>query len=474
MPAKRTYPRTQRICVVLLLLGDVGFCFLGLCAGYWVRFVSPLRHIGLGAEAQPGLREYSPLLFLGTLFLIGTYTNLNLYDSRLLLRPHRSVSVILRGTFLWFLIFLGTSLILKFQPSVSRIFVALSCITTLGVMACWRFAFYHLLSRSPWSRRIIQRVVIVGWSKDADQLAQAIHRDQNHAYEFCGTIATGNRPPSPAATGPSALGDLAELESILELNLIDIAVVADLDLTREQIAELAQLCERKYVAFKVIASFFQIFVSNLRLQTISGVPILGVEAIPSQSLINRFIKRTTDLLGAVVGLAASAPIVLIFAYLIKRESPGPALYRQRRVGLDGKAFTIYKLRSMRPDAERETGAQWAKPGDNRRLKVGAFLREWNLDELPQFWNVLIGNMSLVGPRPERPELIAQFEREIPHYNSRHEMRPGITGWAQVNGLRGDTSLVERIRYDLYYIENWSLWFDIQILLLTFLRRDNAY
>jgi lipopolysaccharide/colanic/teichoic acid biosynthesis glycosyltransferase len=126
------------------------------------------------------------------------------------------------------------------------------------------------------------------------------------------------------------------------------------------------------------------------------------------------------------------------------------------------------------DAENDSGPAWAVEGDPRRLKIGAFMREWNLDELPQFWNVLVGDMSLVGPRPERPELIAQFEKEVPHYNPRHEVRPGITGWAQVNGLRGNTSLVERIRYDLYYIENWSLWFDLQILLLTFTRRQNAY
>jgi lipopolysaccharide/colanic/teichoic acid biosynthesis glycosyltransferase len=149
------------------------------------------------------------------------------------------------------------------------------------------------------------------------------------------------------------------------------------------------------------------------------------------------------------------------------------IYRQVRTGRYGRPFTIYKLRSMRLNAEA-SGAQWAVSGDPRRLKVGAFMRENNLDELPQFWNVLVGDMSLVGPRPERPELIRKFEKEIPHYNPRHEVRPGITGWAQVNGLRGNTSLVERIKYDLYYIENWSLWFDLQILLLTFSRNKNAY
>jgi exopolysaccharide biosynthesis polyprenyl glycosylphosphotransferase len=210
------------------------------------------------------------------------------------------------------------------------------------------------------------------------------------------------------------------------------------------------------------------------MQTISGVPILGVETLVSQSLTNQLIKRSTDILGALVGLTLSLPLMVVLAALVKRESPGPAVYRQIRVGLHGKPFTIYKLRSMHLDAETQSGARWAQPQDPRRLKIGAFMREWNLDELPQFWNILIGDMSLVGPRPERPELIAQFAYVIPHYTPRHEMRPGLTGWAQVNGLRGNTSLTERIRYDLYYIENWSFWFDVQILVLTFSHRQNAY
>ena len=218
----------------------------------------------------------------------------------------------------------------------------------------------------------------------------------------------------------------------------------------------------------------QIFVSNLRMQTVSGVPLLGVEQIPLHAIPNRMLKRAVDILGAVVGLALSAPVIAVLAILIRREGAGPIFYKQIRTGRLGENFTIYKLRSMKVGAESETGPQWAVANDPRRSKIGAFMREWNLDEVPQFWNVLIGDMSLVGPRPERPELIKQFELEIPHYNPRHEVRPGITGWAQVNGLRGNTSLSECIRYDLYYIENWSLWLDIQILLLTFVKKKNAY
>jgi exopolysaccharide biosynthesis polyprenyl glycosylphosphotransferase len=473
MPARRIYSRVQRGFLLMQLLGDIVFCFVGVYAGYWLRFATFFRHVGVGADVQPDFRSWSALLLLGTAFLIGTCAYLGLYDSRLLLRTHRAVSIIIRGTSIWFLIFLSTSLILKFQPAISRIFVALSCLTVVIAMTAWRFLFYALISYSRWVALIVQQVAVVGWSEEASRLYQAVSGDRNHAYNICGVVTTNSAHEKPLPELP-VLGRLAEIDAIVKAGFLDIVVVADLDLPKEQLLSLAETCERHYVAFKVIPSFFQIFVSNLRMQTISGVPILGVEALASQTFTNQMIKRTTDLLGSFVGLILSFPLMVTLAILIKRESPGPAIYRQTRVGQHGKPFTIYKLRSMHLNAESQSGARWADPQDPRRLKIGAFMREWNLDELPQFWNILLGDMSLVGPRPERPELIAQFAYAIPHYSPRHEMRPGLTGWAQVNGLRGNTSLAERIRYDLYYIENWSFWFDFQILLLTFVQHQNAY
>jgi exopolysaccharide biosynthesis polyprenyl glycosylphosphotransferase len=236
---------------------------------------------------------------------------------------------------------------------------------------------------------------------------------------------------------------------------------------------LSQLCEREFVQFKVLPSFFQILVSGLHLETISGVPILGVAELPLDRLGARVAKKALDLCGGLVGLVLSIPIITVFSILVYLEAPGPVFYHQIRMGRKGRHFKIYKIRSMRLDAE-QNGPRWAEKNDPRRLKIGALMREWNLDELPQFWNVLKGDMSLVGPRPERPELIERFKHEIPYYNARHASKPGITGWAQVNGLRGNTSLTERIRYDLYYLENWSIWLDCQILFQTFLKRENAY
>jgi exopolysaccharide biosynthesis polyprenyl glycosylphosphotransferase len=472
MRSKRPFSRTQTTLLLVQLAGDLIVSFAGLSLGYWLRFHSALQHIGLeNPYARYG--TYVSLLALGALFLIGSYVFLRLYSPRLLLRPHRSALIIVRATFFWFLIFFSISFILKFEPSVSRIFAATACGTTLVAMFVWRYAFFHLLKRSRWRERIIQRVVVIGWSDEAARLARAILHDNNHPYQVYGIVTTGEGEPG-GTNGERILGPLAELNSIVERDSIDIVVVADLSLPKERLLEIVSACERHYIAFKIIPSVFQIFVSNLRMDTISGVPLMGVEALAIWDVTNQLCKRLFDVAGASIGLALSAPVMLVMAFLIKHESPGPVVFRQVRTGRHGRPFVIYKLRSMNLDAEKDTGARWAVPSDPRRLKIGAFMRRWNLDELPQFWNVLIGDMSLVGPRPERPELIAKFEKDIPHYNPRHEMRPGMTGWAQVNGLRGNTSLTERIRYDLYYVENWSLWFDLHILLVTLFRWQNAY
>ncbi len=472
MPVKRSYPRSQNFLLTIQFSGDVVFSYLGLCIGYWLRFNTPLRRIGVESGDLTFL-TYNPLLLLGSGLLVASFAYLKLYDARLLLRPQRSANIILRGAFFWFLTFLSTSLILKFEPAISRLFVATSFLTTLAAISAWRYLFYYSLSNSVWQERITQRVALIGWNAEADNLVQAILNDKNHPYSVYGLISTMGTS-SQASSPQNLLGSVQDLDGILAEHLIDIVVIADLDLNRDKLLHIAAICERRYVDFKVIPSFFQVFVSNLRMQTISGVPLLGIEQLPLNSLPNQFLKRTVDIVGALVGLVISTPVIGLLAVIVRRESRGPIFYRQVRTGLHGESFTIYKLRSMRPDAESGSGPQWAVADDPRRLRIGAFMREWNLDELPQFWNILKGDMSLVGPRPERPELIKQFEQEIPHYNPRHEVRPGLTGWAQVNGLRGNTSLIDRIRYDLYYIENWSPWFDLQIMVLTFFRRQNAY
>jgi exopolysaccharide biosynthesis polyprenyl glycosylphosphotransferase len=269
------------------------------------------------------------------------------------------------------------------------------------------------------------------------------------------------------------LGDYSDIGDIFHDQGIDMVMLADVNCVKGEIVGLANLCEREMVQFKIVPSYFQILVSGLQLETVSGVPVLGVSQLPLDLAVNFLLKRVVDIVGATVGILLSIPLVAIFGLLVYMESPGPIFYRQRRMGRNGQPFSIIKIRSMKLDAEKGSVVGWTVKDDPRRLRVGAFMRKMNIDEVPQFWNVLKGEMSLVGPRPERPELIANFKDEIPHYNARHNAKPGITGWAQIKGLRGDTDLGERIRADLYYLENWNVLLDFQIMALTFFRRKNA-
>jgi exopolysaccharide biosynthesis polyprenyl glycosylphosphotransferase len=205
-----------------------------------------------------------------------------------------------------------------------------------------------------------------------------------------------------------------------------------------------------------------------------GVPLVGIRHIPLHYPWNRFVKRCSDLVGSAAGLILSSPAVALAAIAIKLDSKGPVFYSQERCGEDGTCFRLYKLRTMAEDAEKDTGPVWATENDPRCTRVGAVLRKYNLDELPQLYNVLRGDMSLVGPRPERPHFVSRFTEDMPKYMIRHAVKSGITGWAQVNGLRGDTNIKARLRYDMYYLENWSILFDLKIILMTLFARRNAY
>jgi len=467
-------PPTARLRKVLLpaalVLGDTLFAFAALSLGYWLRYASPLGNLGIDVP-DATFAAYLPLLLVGVAFLIGAYAQLNLYTERLLLRKYQSVSLIIKGTTLWFAAYLGLSLVLKFEPPISRLFVAIAFACVIVVMFCWRSFFYYLLTRPVWRYRLRPRLPILGRTRQARALSRQMANQPAHPYHFCGAI-----PLPGEAAAPEPLGTFEQLETALRTHQIDVLIAARSDLPRELMIQAVETCERTYTEWKVIPSSFQILLSGLRLQTIGRLPVLGVEELAINQLFNRALKRTVDLIGALVGLLLGAPFVLVLAALIKRESPGgPVFFRQNRIGAGHRTFTLWKLRSMQPDAAAQDHArQSTERSDPRLLRLGAFMRRWNLDEIPQFWNVLRGDMSLVGPRPERPLHVDRLATEIPHYLPRHLVKPGMTGWAQVNGLRGDTDLTQRIQHDIYYIENWSLWLDLQILALTFVRWKNAY
>jgi len=456
----------------VLVVGDALCAVGGLIAGYGMRYHTSIADLGV---AVPGatLTLYLPLLLLGALLLMGTFVYLDLYDPRLLLRRVYGLGLIIKGMIFWLGAYLGLSLVLRFDPPISRLFVLVAFGTTLVIIYAWRNLFYFAVTRTKLRDRVRQRVAVVGTDARARAFLDEIAPDSAHPFAPVGLIGAPGEEGRAGAADARWLGDFDQLDALLARHHIDVLVVSSLEAPREAFTRLIEACERNYTDWKVIPSAFDLFVSNLQLESHGGVPVLGVGPLAIRRLFNRTAKRACDLAGAVLGLVLSAPVLTVAALLLRRESPGPVFFRQTRVGAQHRPFTMYKLRTMHVGSEAQDHAKQSTSADDPRvLRIGRVLRRWNVDELPQFWNVLIGDMSLVGPRPERPYHVDSLARRIAHYLPRHLVKPGLTGWAQINGCRGEGDLERRVQLDIYYIENWSLALDAQIIALTFLRWRN--
>ena len=455
--------------VAVAFAGDIVVILSALLLTFYIRFQTPIREWGI--NSRPELRDYLGYIILASVVYVGMLGYGGVYDHRNLLKLRLVTARILKWSVAWVGLILLASFMVKFEPPVSRVFCVMAWVITPSILVIWRSVFQLLLIRTSALSALHQRVVFVGWNQHSAHLARNFIHSPGSGYQVVGCIH-GHAGERTEISIPY-LGAIDEAERIISSVAIDILILADLDYDRERILQLANACEREMVEFKVVPSYFQILVSGLHLETVSGIPVLGVSRLPLDRIVSRAVKRGIDIVGATVGLLLSLPIIAVFGTMVYLESPGPIFYRQRRSGRNGKLFDIIKIRSMRLDAEPDGKVGWTVHNDPRRLRVGAFIRKWNIDEVPQFWNVLKGEMSLVGPRPERPELVARFKHDIPHYNARHNAKPGITGWAQIHGLRGNTDLAERINYDVWYMENWSLILDFQIMCMTFFKRQNA-
>ena len=311
----------------------------------------------------------------------------------------------------------------------------------------------------------LKRVLIAGAGELGRLVADRILEHRELGYQVVGFVDDRAGGDYLGHRGLPILGTIDEAGEIAARESVDHLYVALPAEEHVRMLQLLELMGREMIDVKVVPDVLQVIALKARLEDLDGIPIININDVPLQGF-NSFIKRALD-----VFISASALLVLalpfgLIALIIRRSSAGPVFYRQERMGLDGKPFIIYKFRSMFADAERETGPVWAREDDPRCTRVGRLLRRTNVDELPQLWNVLRGDMSLVGPRPERPYFVDQFKQRIPQYMLRHKVRAGLTGWAQVNGWRGNTSIEKRIEYDLYYIENWSVALDIKIMWLT--------
>ncbi len=317
------------------------------------------------------------------------------------------------------------------------------------------------------------RVVVVGEGEPAATVLQRLRHNPRLGYDLIGLLVKNGARPDDET---SVLGAVDTLPDVIARHNVDEVIIALPEASDEDMLRIISMCDRSTISIKVYPDMFQIMAGQMSIGELGGLPLLNVRDVQLRGW-RLTLKRLMDLAGSAIGLVLLSPFMLLVAVLIKLDSPGPVFFVQQRMGLDGKPFWLIKFRTMRQDAEQL--ATWTTKNDPRKTRLGTFLRRTNIDELPQLINVLIGEMSLVGPRPEQPRYVEEFRARIPRYMERHREKAGMAGWAQVNGLRGDTSIEERTKYDLWYIENWSIWLDIKIILKTIWRTltredENAY
>ena len=321
-----------------------------------------------------------------------------------------------------------------------------------------------------------KHMILVGYSRAAEEYIDRIKANPEWGYEIMG-ILDDNVEQGMKYRGVQVFGRTEEIEEVLERAKPDeIAITLGLS-EYSKLEHIVAVCEKSGVHTKFIPDYNNIIPTRPYTEDLMGLPVINIRHVPLTNTFNAFIKRSVDLVGAVCAIIIFSPIMLVTAIVIKLTSPGPLIYTQERVGLHNRNFKMYKFRSMEVQAPSDEKSKWTTPHDPRVTPVGRFIRKTSIDEMPQFFNVLKGDMSLVGPRPERPFFVEKFKEEIPRYMVKHQVRPGLTGWAQVNGYRGDTSITKRIECDLYYIENWTLGLDFKILFLTIFKgfiNKNAY
>jgi Undecaprenyl-phosphate glucose phosphotransferase len=465
----------------IFLTGDLLATLAAFFAGWILRFEVEVIPVTKNVpEFAPYLRLVPAVLFLWPVvfYFHGLYQNRrgrSRVDEVLTIAMAVLVATVLLSVFLaWYRppIAPGSSQVFTF----SRAFVGLFALADLVLVAAARLTIRFALPRVRLSGLNAQRILVVGAGALGREITAKIQAHREVGLEVVGFLDDDPGKIGSTICGVPVLGTLRQADEILSAHGIDQVYLALPLEAHKKMLQMIDLMAQECVEIKLVPDVLQYAALRAGLEDVDGTPVINLSQVPLQGW-NSMVKRAIDIAMAIAVMIALIPIVPLIALLIWLEDRGPIFYRQERMGLDGKPFLIVKFRSMRVDAEVSSGPVWAVRDDPRRTRVGSFLRRTSLDELPQIWNVLMGDMSIVGPRPERPTFVREFKHKIPRYMLRHRVKAGITGWAQVHGWRGNTSIKKRIQYDLYYIQNWSLALDFKILWMTLrhaLRHHNAY
>lgn len=451
--------------------GDAAAIVGAFLFAYWLRFSSPLVGVVPVTKGFPGLDMYVISSFVVSNVWIFIFRSLGMYGSRRNVSSVDELALIFKGVSLGMLIVTAATFFYR-GFSYSRLVFGLIWLCSIIFLFVVRILSMKIQVRMHRRGRHLVQCMIAGSSKWS-----AILLDQIRMHPGFGLNVVGYAGRNPHLRKKIAcLGNLQQIRSLVEKHEVDVLFLALSEKENILLEDCIHACSGLNIEFYMIPHSLELMSSRIRIHEIGGVPVLKIKEAAITGW-NAVFKRTFDLIVSSIVLFLIWPVLLIIAAAITMDSKGSLLFKQKRVGLDGREFGLLKFRTMTMDAEARSGPVWAQENDPRVTKAGRFLRRFSLDELPQLINVIRGEMSLVGPRPERMVFVDQFKKNVPKYIDRHRVKSGMTGWAQVNGLRGNVSIEERTKYDIYYVENWSLFFDMKIILKTIgsiISGENSY
>jgi len=414
------------------------------------------------------------IIFVVPVFLL-LYYNHDMYSSRRASGRKKELISIIQANTIGLLAFM-VILYLVHQIHISRSMLFIFWAVDIFLETLVRNIVRYILRLIRKKGFNLKYVLLIGYSKSAEAYINRIRLNPQWGYVVRG-ILDNKVEAGTMYKGVKVIGRIDNLEIILPENKLDeIAITLSLD-QYEELEKVVKLCEKSGVHTKFIPDYNRFIPNKPYMEDLQGLPVINIRHVPLSNTFNMLGKRIVDVIGAIILIILFSPVMLSAAIAIKISSKGPIIFKQERVGLHNKSFQMYKFRTMRVQKPGEEKKAWTTKDDPRITGVGRILRKTSMDELPQLFNILKGDMSIVGPRPERPLFVEKFKEEIPRYMIKHQVRPGLTGWAQVNGLRGDTSIEERVEYDIYYIENWTMAFDFKIIMMTAftgLINENAY
>ncbi len=433
-----------------------------------------------GAISGLTFQHYMAMLPLLVPVYLILYMAFNLYTAKRVQGRRLEFGRIVQANSLGLLIFLGAMQLsrgnLDFTTNFSRPMLFYFYVINIALEGIVRNLIRLALTGMRQRGFNLKHIILVGYSRAAEEFIDRLKANPEWGYEVLGML-DDNVEVGMKYRGVEVIGEIGDLGLLLSIHRLDeIAITLGLN-EYSKLEHIVASCEKSGVHTKFIPDYNNIIPTKPYTEDLLGLPVVNIRHVPLTNTFNALVKRCMDIVGAIVAIVIFSPLMLITTLAVNLTSPGPLIYKQERVGLHNKPFQMYKFRSMGVQNPRQERGAWTVPDDPRVTPVGKIIRKTSIDEMPQFFNVLKGDMSLVGPRPERPFFVEKFREEIPRYMIKHQVRPGLTGWAQVNGFRGNTSIRKRIDHDLYYIENWSVGFDIKILFLTFFKgfvNKNAY